>query len=284
METLAGTVSARHGRRGLRCRRQLHAMRVFCREVAVQFALAEVVAVSQLMQVAQHLQIRTEQSLLAVLSFCQVTSTESFSVSNASRSSRCRAACVPRVGRSRLARTASLNQRPPSADAGQMVGIAAEQQHRIENAPARRGEMGEAHRTVDAAVVVGLRIELLCQPAPPFGETVAAHRLPPIPAARSPAPAATGARIVQLQAGIDAQHVAGFRAVRASQPASVFCLFCSSSAAAWRRRASGCCSTASSCGKRDEFLQPRHHALFAQQLFQLVHRRLAFASGHDRRR
>ena len=52
----------------------------------------------------------------------------------------------------------------------QMRRIAAQQQHRIETAPACRGEMGELHRAFHRSIAEGIQIELLRQPAPPFGK------------------------------------------------------------------------------------------------------------------
>ena len=56
---------------------------------------------------------------------------------------------------------------------GQVGGVATDQQHGVEAAATRGGQMGEAHRAGDAHVTEGVGLQLLRQPAPPFAEAEA---------------------------------------------------------------------------------------------------------------
>ena len=86
-------------------------------------------------------------------------------------------------------------------------------------------------------------------------------------------------RLVLLQAGVDAQH--GEACAQCFQPfsqRSFPVLFQQHRGLAQARQR--LMQRRFVLGKRDEFFQPGHHALFAQQLFQSIHHRLAFTRRH----
>ena len=231
------------------------------------------------MQVAQHFQIRAEQTGFAVSVL--LPSDQHTVVHCKQRQQIIALPCCVGGARGQVQAAAHGIVEPASAvrHAGQMIGIAAQQQHRIEGAPARRRQVGKAHLAVDAAVAEGLGIQLLRQPAPPLGETIAAFvsrqfLLPVLQCSQQ-----LLSCIVLLQTLVDTQHLQTL--AQCSQPLRQgFLLVLFQQSGSLAQTSQGLMQDNLVFGQRAEFFQPGDYTLFAQQLFELVYRRLALAGRH----